>query len=201
MPPDESWFARKLEDLQRQIAELRAARTLDAATVGSGGVTIQGGALTVMDATGTTVLARLDSTGLSVLPYGGTQLQLVGGTLSSGPLSAFGVNTAAAFVDFTGTSTLTAVIGPSGSAMIGGAFEIDVNTAGIQGAVNVAIDGGVSDLEVAKFQVSGATGAYVGGATFRWDGLTPGVHTFKAQYVTQGAGTVDFAGNIYVQPL
>lgn len=201
MPTDDSYFSRQIADLQRQIIELRAAQSLGAATIGSGGITVQGGAITIMDATGATVLARLDATGLSVLPFGGTVLQKVGGTLSTPALSAIGVNTAAALVNFTGSPTLTAIIGPSGSVMIGGSFEIDTNTAGIQGAVNVAIDGGVADVEIAKFLVTGGHGAYVGGSTFRWDGLTPGSHTFTAQYSTQGSGTVDFDGNMYVQPL
>lgn len=39
MPPDESWIPKKFEDLQRQINELRAARTLEAASIGAGGLT------------------------------------------------------------------------------------------------------------------------------------------------------------------
>jgi hypothetical protein len=201
MPANEGWIAQRLADMQRQITELRAAQTLGAATVGSGGITIQGGALTLKDATGSTTLARLDATGLSVLPYGGTQLQKVGGTLSTPALSAIGVNTSGAFVNFAGSPTITAVIGPSGSVLIGGSFEIDTNTAGIQGGVNVAIDGGVADVEIAKFFIVSGRGALVGGSTFRWDGLTPGTHTFTAQYSTLNAGSVDFNGNMYVQPL
>ena len=47
MPPDDSWIPRRLDDLQRQLNELRAARTLEAATIGKGGLTVAGGTLTV----------------------------------------------------------------------------------------------------------------------------------------------------------
>lgn len=38
MPANESWFADQLKSLQRQITELRAAQTLNAASVGTGGL-------------------------------------------------------------------------------------------------------------------------------------------------------------------
>lgn len=47
MPADDGWIARRFEDLQRQLNELRAARTLEAATIGRGGLTIDGGTLTI----------------------------------------------------------------------------------------------------------------------------------------------------------
>jgi hypothetical protein len=47
MPPDDSWIARELKDLQRQIVELRAARTLEAATIGAGGITVDGGSISI----------------------------------------------------------------------------------------------------------------------------------------------------------
>lgn len=41
MPQGDAWLARKLEDMQRQINEMRAAQTLSAATVGTGGIVSQ----------------------------------------------------------------------------------------------------------------------------------------------------------------
>lgn len=55
-------MGRHLADLQRQINELRAARTAEATTVGSGGLTLQGGGLTVRGADGGAI-ASIDTSG------------------------------------------------------------------------------------------------------------------------------------------
>ena len=65
MPPDDSWVGRRLDDLQRQLNELRAARTLEAATIGKGGLTIAGGSLVVEDASGN-VIDTVDASGITV---------------------------------------------------------------------------------------------------------------------------------------
>lgn len=63
MPQDTpSDVGRMFADLQRQINELRAARTAEATTIGAGGITVQGGAITVRDASGN-ALASIDSAG------------------------------------------------------------------------------------------------------------------------------------------
>jgi hypothetical protein len=75
MPADDSWVARQFADLQRQITELRAAQTLNAATIGSGGLTInQDGSLQVVDqASGRQVVYI----GETVIPDGSGRRQMV----------------------------------------------------------------------------------------------------------------------------
>lgn len=51
MPADDGWVSRRFDDMQRQLNELRAARTLEAATIGRGGLTIDGGTLTIENGT------------------------------------------------------------------------------------------------------------------------------------------------------
>ena len=138
--------------------------------------------------------------GLAVRPYGLSALQQVSGWLSSGALSASGVSTSSHYVTFSGSPTITAEIGPSGTALIGGAFEIDANNTGVEASVNVSIDSGASDVEVARLQVSSTAATTVNGP-FLWGGMTAGTHTFTAQYLTSGTGTANFYGNIYIQPL
>lgn len=53
MPVDDGWIARQLADLQRQIVELRAARTLDSSTVSPNGKLTIAGSLEV---TGNTII-------------------------------------------------------------------------------------------------------------------------------------------------
>ena len=43
----EDWIAREIADLRRELNELRAARTLEAATIGQGGLTVAGGAINI----------------------------------------------------------------------------------------------------------------------------------------------------------
>jgi hypothetical protein len=53
MPADDSWVARQFADLQRQITELRAAQTLNAATISGDGLTITDASLNVIGKLGT----------------------------------------------------------------------------------------------------------------------------------------------------
>src|SRR5579872_3842369 len=53
MPTNSAWIADTFRDMQRQITELRAARTLDASTISPGGTLTIEGALVV---TGNTVI-------------------------------------------------------------------------------------------------------------------------------------------------
>jgi hypothetical protein len=224
-PDPWSDLKRRITDLESLVGRMMNAPSLENATIGQGGIRIiNDGAISVSDSAGNKRL-QLDENGLrqydpsgklilqlgtlnaspavyglGVLPYGGTQLQLVGGTLSATGLSASSVNTSNANVTFAGTATITAVIGPAGSVMIGGSFEIDTEASGVKAGVLVNIDSGAAFVEVAAFQVVSGKGTYLGGSTFRWDGLTPGTHTFTAQYFTSGA-TASINGSIYIQPL
>lgn len=89
MPEDASWIARRFEDLQRQVNELRSARGLEAATIGEGGVNIQGGALNIYTADGLTLLATLDGDGLHVTgnEVVSGELRVTGDTVIEGTLS------------------------------------------------------------------------------------------------------------------
>lgn len=44
-PPNVDWLVRRVTDLERQVRELQAGRRLEAATIGSGGITVKGGTL------------------------------------------------------------------------------------------------------------------------------------------------------------
>lgn len=58
---DEGWINRKFADLQRQLNELRAAKRLQAATIGKGGLTVKdGGNITILDGAGVEVWSALD---------------------------------------------------------------------------------------------------------------------------------------------
>jgi hypothetical protein len=61
----EDWIARAFADLRRELTELRAARTLEAATIGAGGITVRGGQIVIQDVAGN-VLDTLDANGLTV---------------------------------------------------------------------------------------------------------------------------------------
>jgi hypothetical protein len=51
-PPGENGVMERLQALEREVQELRAARRLEASTIGKGGITVQGGAIILKDATG-----------------------------------------------------------------------------------------------------------------------------------------------------
>jgi hypothetical protein len=61
----EDWIAREIADLRRELTELRAARTLEAATIEAGGLTVRGGQIVIQDVAGN-VLDTLDANGLTV---------------------------------------------------------------------------------------------------------------------------------------
>ncbi|WP_405061903.1 hypothetical protein OG474_09680 [Kribbella sp. NBC_01505] len=51
-PNDHTSLLRRLEDLERQVQQAQAARRLEAATIGRGGITIKGGAIILQDVDG-----------------------------------------------------------------------------------------------------------------------------------------------------
>ncbi|MEU5965959.1 hypothetical protein ABZ777_32540 [Micromonospora parva] len=55
-PPDVDFLMRRLADLERQVRELQAGRRLEAATIGAGGIRIQGGTVVVVDADGAEII-------------------------------------------------------------------------------------------------------------------------------------------------
>lgn len=58
LPPGPDGLIRRLESLEREVQQLRAARRLESSTIGDGGITITGGAVRVIDSAGTEI-ARL----------------------------------------------------------------------------------------------------------------------------------------------
>lgn len=51
-PKDESWLVRKVQELEQTVQQLRAARTLEASSIGAGGLqVVDGGSVTVIDPT------------------------------------------------------------------------------------------------------------------------------------------------------
>lgn len=58
LPYGDDGVMRRLQDLEREVRELRAGRRLEASTIGRGGITVQGGAIILKDAEGNEI-ARL----------------------------------------------------------------------------------------------------------------------------------------------
>lgn len=56
IPPGDDWIARRLRDLQRQVDELKTARSLESSTIGRAGITVSGGgSLRVLDDAGNVI--------------------------------------------------------------------------------------------------------------------------------------------------
>jgi len=50
--PDDSWLVRRIEDLERTVREMRAARTLESSSIGAGGLSVNAeGGISVLDQT------------------------------------------------------------------------------------------------------------------------------------------------------
>lgn len=86
LPVDADSLIRRLEQLERDVREMRAARRLEAATIGQGGVTIKGGRLVVLDHDGNELasLGRIDylPTGPDGEPQAGLSLFRNDGSLA-----------------------------------------------------------------------------------------------------------------------
>lgn len=57
VPPGNGYLMRRFADIERQIREMRADRRLESASIGSGGLTVKGGSITVKDGGGVQVNA------------------------------------------------------------------------------------------------------------------------------------------------
>lgn len=94
IPADESYLVRRIEALETVVKQFMAARTLEAATIGAGGLTIEnGGTLTVIDSsTGNIVLlvGQLIRDDMSV-GYGFTSLRSDGTVVVQSDGDFFGV--------------------------------------------------------------------------------------------------------------
>ena len=140
--------------------------------------------------------------GLAVRPYGGSELQQVGGSITVGPIAALNVNNTS-WTDFGAVSSITADIGPSGLALVSVVAQISTNLANQEGIVGVAVDG-VNQGTWVSISADCPGVSTTLGSTYPVGGtLTPGTHTFQLQYLTanNGSHTVSFYGSMTVQPL
>jgi hypothetical protein len=203
-PPRDDYLLRRLADLERQVKELAAARRLEAATIGAGGITIKGGALRVLDDSGDLVvqLGRLDSGryGLAAVDLTGETVEL--NTLAFGQQSASVVTqqgtTSTGYTDLatTGPTVPGVAIGTSGRCLVivtclfdyagtnaqaGGYMSYDIT-----GATAVPAGDGTAVKSVHYVTASTGTASWIGGGRYSAvslvSGLNPGDHTFTAKY-------------------
>jgi hypothetical protein len=214
VPDGPDWIGRELRDLRRETAELRTARTLEAATIGRGGITVRGGAITVQDASGADTLATLGGSGLSISAGGSIHVH-DGGTLTvddaaghSMPLSqlAFGM----------GADSTSGSITPAANAWAAGGLSADVEvTAGrlvvivsckmvvgssgggtpCQGSMSYDLSGpddvGPDRGRGVHFEFNGSGMNFTGQASFVYvhTGLAAGTYTVADRYMSDSTGS------------
>jgi hypothetical protein len=214
-PPGPDYLLRKIADLERQVRELASARRLEAATIGAGGLTIAGGAIRILDDTGTLVVQA------GLLPDGTYGLAAVNpaGALVALSTLAFGIQAATVpEIEMTESQTFTDLTTP-GPALP----DVPIGTAGRCLVVlsslfqEFAIDivrGGHMSVEISGATdraPSSLTGLRIGhtndgvvsgsassnnmlarmSAVDLVEGLNPGLHTFTAKYRSLGSGVDD----------
>ena len=138
--------------------------------------------------------------GLGVLPYGGTELQLVGGVLEATGANETGV-TSTSWTNVSG-STVTAEIGPSGQAQVQVSVQTATGGAGQEGLCGIVIDGGSPAYGTALIDGAGSILASVQ-STIVLGGLSAGTHTFGLAVKVLGASAncSFYTPTITVQPL
>jgi hypothetical protein len=174
-----------------------------------GSSTITNGALQVTDALGNvTVQVGLlpdgVTFGLGVLPYGGTQLQQVGGTLFVAPPDAVNVATNAAEVAFGAPNLITARIGNSGLALVSVSGYLSTGVAGQQASIKVRLDGTGTPSGFCSASSGAGSVSFTSGSSRMISGLAPGVHSFSLTFssINDGSGLCNFSKvMMMVQPL
>ena len=73
LPNDFASLVRRIESLEREVQQARAARRLEAATIGRGGITVQGGAIILKDSSGNEIARMGAREDLLPEPDGDTQ--------------------------------------------------------------------------------------------------------------------------------
>ncbi|HVA74300.1 MAG TPA: hypothetical protein VNF71_07010 [Acidimicrobiales bacterium] len=141
--------------------------------------------------------------GLGVAPSTGSTpgtLQQVGGFIGIAPTGVTGA-TNTAYTAFGGTNTITAVIGPSTTALVQVHADIATGGANVEGVVGVQLDGGTwYDFYLMSCSATSGAQVFAGNSNF-WTGIPAGSHTFTMGYKT-ASGTVDFNDPLLiVQPL
>ncbi|MEV6798549.1 hypothetical protein AB0M91_09395 [Micromonospora rifamycinica] len=218
-PPGQDWLVRQIRDLQRQVRELAAARTLEAAAIGSGGITIRDGAVRVLDSGGAPVaqLGRLPDGGYGLAAIAPSGQLVTLSSLAFGPVAASdpasGTRTSSAFGDLTGAAvgpSVTVTIGSTGRALafwsagwgITGTWEA-LSTGGISvelsGANTIPASSDYSLGHYLEHPVAPATGNSLVSASFQagmmhfFKNLTAGPTTFTLKYRNRrNAGNVLF---------
>jgi hypothetical protein len=201
-PPGADYLLRRLTDVERELRELKAARRLEAATIGTGGITIAGGAVRVLNGSGDLVvqlgllpdttygLAAVDGSGklvkLSTLAFGIQAASIA--AQSSRSLGTFGDLAAGA------GPSVTVTIGNTGrcvvilGAMI--ATSGGVYTGGLMGyEISGATDRAPDVLESLEFDMSNESFSANASRAFLVENLNPGTHTITARYASAASGT------------
>ena len=138
--------------------------------------------------------------GLGVLPYGGSELQQVGGFIGITPTGVTGA-TNTAYTAFGGTSTITAEIGPSTTALVSVHADIATGGSNVQGNVGVQLDGGTwYDFYLMSCSATSGAQVFAGNSNF-WTGISPGSHTFTLGYKTANGAVTFNDPLLIVQPL
>lgn len=139
--------------------------------------------------------------GLGVLPDGGTQLQQVGGFLNVVVGSVTGA-TNTTYQAFGSPNSVTAVIGPSGQAVVTVQCNITTSGTNVEGFVGVKVDS--NPFGTFLLASAGAAGGVnvQAAASFVQTGIPAGTHTWTLGYNTANPGTVNFFNpTLTVQPL
>lgn len=199
-PPGQDYLMRRLATLERQVRELAAARRMEAATIGSGGLTVTDGAIRVLDAGGVLKVQA------GKLPDGTYGLAAVndGGQLVTLSTLAFGLQAAVITTQEGRTSStlgdlatvgpaVTVTVGETGRCLVmvgctasyGAVFAGGLMGYAISGATTRAasIDEAMETSTTAENVVFGATRAFIA------EGLTPGANTITAKYASASSGT------------
>ena len=157
--------------------------------------------------------------GLGVLPYGASILQQIGGAISSEVTATIDYTTSGTAAA-NGGPTFSALIGPSGQALVFSSADIGMETNGdsvemstwvvVDGDIYGPVPGPVGTLNFNPVITPSTTTIAVDitqtlTGTGLLSGLTPGVHTFELWYQfnsATGSGTGSFSNRVLtVQPL
>lgn len=138
--------------------------------------------------------------GLGVLPFGGAQLQQVGGVLSALPPDITNASTST-WTNFGSPSEVTCEVSPSGLVLVTVGGEITTSGANVEPFVGVQIDGGGTTHDLLAMSSAGGALNITGGAPLLFTGLSAGTHTFQLQYKVVNPGTANFLGlQMLIQP-
>ena len=120
--------------------------------------------------------------------------------------SAFSATTistsSTSLVALSGSPSVTAIIGASGSCVVSCSSVMYSNTAGTQSAVWLIIDGNLNGI-ILQYQQPSTYGQATCGGFLQPTGLSPGAHTFSLRYNLGGGSGLVYFQDIFlgVQPI